>query len=168
MSDVLEKKLGDLVRDLEAQRAELRRDLDKVNAQLELIAGLVDGNRKSSTKLKPTTPAAPKKSTGVRRGRPKKSKTVSAKATNHKAGRPAAAHAKAGSGKTLKEELFSIAKTHGGVLKVRDASQALVKSGRYSDKAQAAANIHAAIKYYNANFIRDTAARGVYRVKGSA
>lgn len=173
MVDPLEKKLGDLVLDLQSRRDELRRELDKVNAQLEVISGLV-GTGSSQSKARAHNPerivrmaserptassskSAPKKK---RRGRPPKSTSTAKAASTNKTSKRMGK-----SGKTLKDELVSIAKSHGGSLKVSEASQQLVKSGRYSDAAQASANIHAAIQYYKANFIRDPQSRGVYKVK---
>jgi hypothetical protein len=161
MADMLEKKLGDLVRELENQRDQLKRDLAKVNAQLELIAGLISVPQRVAEKKKAdsATVTAPTK---VHKATPRK----------RKVGRPAKKNSKivasAGSKseRTLKEELVSFAKSHGGVLRVRDASQSLVKSGRYSTKEQAAANIYAAIKYYKGSFVKDNSTRGSYRVKG--
>lgn len=161
MSNILEKKVGDLVKDLQGKREQLRRELDKINAQLELLSALANGTVPASkvarqVKEQVESPvAAPKKG---KRGRPAK----------RRVGRPAGTTSSkktSANGKTLKEELVSFAKSHGGALRVRDASEALVKSGRYETKEQASANIHAAIKYYTSTFHRDQNARGVYKVK---
>jgi hypothetical protein len=160
MSDLLERKLGDLIQDLEKQREQLRRDLDKVNAQLELIAGLVGSGTKQSAKGQQQAMAPAEKASPNGRGRPKNIVAAS-KASARKPAR----QTKSSSGRTLKEELFMIAKSHGGVLRVREASLSLVRAGRYADVAQASANIHAAIKYYKKNFVRDASARGTYKVK---
>jgi hypothetical protein len=160
MADMLEKKLGDLVRELESQRDQLQRDLEKVNAQLELIAGLISVPKG----------AAPKKAQSGAATLPTKVHKVAPR--KRKVGRPANGQSKATSNaaskseRTLKDELVIFAKNHGGVLRVRDASQSLVKSGRYSTKEQAAANIYAAIKYYKGSFVKDNTTRGAYRVKG--
>lgn len=160
MSNILEKKVGDLVKDLQGKREQLRRELDKVNAQLELLSALANGTAPASKvarQIKEQTEspvAAPKR----KRGRPAK----------RRVGRPAGTSSSkktSANGKTLKEELISFAKSHGGALRVREASEALVKSGRYETKEQASANIHAAIKYYTSTFHRDQNARGVYKVK---
>lgn len=192
MVDLLEKKLGDLVRELESQRDALRRDLDKVNSQLELLAGLVKGTPSASsgsTRKASATDKSAAPSTGKRgRGRPRKSASVaSAKSSGSvtstkstvkkKRGRPAKAASKGvpstpkpklktkPTGGTLREELLSIAKSNNGTFSIREASKALVKSGRYDTAERAAANVHAAIKYYTSNFFKEGSQRGVYRAK---
>lgn len=162
MADVLEKKLGDLVRDLESQRDQLRRDLDKVNAQLELISSLVRG-----TPVKKTTQSSPASKKVAQKPKNKRGRPKGKKSAKHSSATSAAKrNTRSAHERTLKDELFSIAKSNGGVLVVRDASKSLVKMGRYDTPQQAAANIYAAIKYYKGSFVRDTSKRGNYKVKG--
>lgn len=189
MVDVLEKRLGDLVRELEVQRDQFRRELDKVNAQLDLLSGLVKGDVRPSrtgsvasspAKSKSTKQAAPKK-----RGRPKKNKKADGKteksaapAKTTKRGRPAKSKAAVKirstakttfvapkTERTLKEELLAIAKSNGGMFRIRDAARALVKAGRYDTNERAGANIQAAIKYYTENFSKEGSERGLYFAK---
>lgn len=164
MVDPLEKKLGDLLKDLESRRDELRRELDNVSAQLDLISGLIgtpvrDRRPPQKTIAASSTVAKPPSRSGKAKKRGRPHKPVA------KAKSPAASKKTTHSGKTLKEELFAIAKSSGGNLRVREASEQLVKSGRYTTTDQASANIYAAIQYYKNNFIRDASTRGVYRVK---
>lgn len=158
MADVLEKKIGDLVRELESRRDSLKRELEKVSAQIELIAGLVGTPMSSPKRTVVNTPATKTQKVTTKkrkRGRPAKKSTVASTSNN----------GGAKSERTLKDELVSIAKSHGGILRVREASQSLVKSGRYSTKEQAAANIYQAIKYYKGAFVRDNSTRGTYKVR---
>jgi hypothetical protein len=196
MVDLLEKKLGDLVRELESQRDALRRDLDKVNAQLELLSGLFKGKSSTASTGSSSTSKSSPAPTKAKRGRgrpPKSASTAPSSSTSStstkssgkkKRGRPPKSASKAGSttskskggaatkgksksngGGTLRDELLTIAKANNGMFSIREASKALVKSGRYDTAERAAANIHAAIKYYTSNFSKEGSQRGVYRAK---
>lgn len=186
MVELLEKKLGDLVKELQSRREQLRRELTKVEGQLELLNGLV----KSSTSIgRPAAPVSktvvaekPKSNTAQKqmpssdkakkpastqpekrnRGRPRKDASTShAKKAAGRAGRKS----KSDNGKTLKEELIAIAKANGGSFSIKDAALQMVKSGRYFTTERAAANIHSAIANAKESIVRDSKQRGVYKVK---
>jgi hypothetical protein len=191
MTDLAQAKLVDVIEELQRRRTQLiaepavsskpSRDADQDLVPKSLKARSAELRRKeleAAERIRNNgtdveKPNKPEK-TEKKRGRPKGSKSKAKAKRTEPAGKVSTKTASSASnkktqkpGRTLKEELFSIAKANGGRFRVNEASQQLVKSGRYDDKARAAANIHAAIKYYTDNFVKERSERGLYRVKGA-